>query len=473
MYKPTPIDISAVEVPECLDELAGALARNAHDVWVRERVSDGWSYAPTFSESLRRDFRLVPFAQLRAADRTARLARARETLRAIRALGYTVERVAEDGGGVGVTSEEYAKLFERLARPEPLGLAALIGMWTEAKEGARPAPVELLRQLGERILGIGEPLIAYDVLSEGIRRYPKDVRLRQLLALALARSGATERAREVLLELEAERHTDEETLAILARTYKDLWAAATHQEQQGALLQSAFDAYARSYRINRGYYSGINMAALAALLGKSRTATRVASQVHAQCSAHGREIADGGTESYWVAATLGEAALILRRREEAAEWYRRACELAGGRAADLSTTRRQARLLAGALYGNRELFDGCLLVPKIVVCSGHMIDAPGRASPRFPAELEPGVASALRDRLDKLGAGIGYASAACGTDILFLEAMLERGGEINVVLPFSAEQFRTTSVATIPGSTWGRRFDTVLERAARVINASE
>ena len=49
-----------------------------------------------------------------------------------------------------------------------------------------------------------------------------------------------------------------------------------------------------------------------------------------------------------------------------------------------------------------------------------------------------------------MNAGIGFASAACGSDILFLEAMLARGGTIHIVLPWPAEEFVKTSVEIVP-----------------------
>ena len=54
------------------------------------------------------------------------------------------------------------------------------------------------RTLAEKILGQGEPLLAYDVVSEALAKWPEDIRLRQLQGLALARSGATERANAIL-----------------------------------------------------------------------------------------------------------------------------------------------------------------------------------------------------------------------------------------------------------------------------------
>ena len=45
----------------------------------------------------------------------------------------------------------------------------------------------------------------------------------------------------------------------------------------------------------------------------------------------------------------------------------------------------------------------------------------------------------IEESLERMGANYGYSSAACGTDILFLETMIERRG--NPYLPFSKDEF--------------------------------
>jgi len=74
----------------------------------------------------------------------------------------------------------------------------------------------------ERLLERGEPILAYDAAETGLRADPGDVRLRQLQALALARSGDDERANALLRTLVDEGHEGAETLGLLARTHKDL-----------------------------------------------------------------------------------------------------------------------------------------------------------------------------------------------------------------------------------------------------------
>jgi len=101
-----------------------------------------------------------------------------------------------------------------------------------------------------------------------------------------------------------------------------------------------------------------------------------------------------------------------------------------------------------------------------------MVDQPGRPFPRFPAELEAAIRDAIRERLKELNAGFGFSSAACGSDILFLETIAEMGGDAHVFLPYEKHEFMRDSVEIIPGANWGSRCEEVLKRAASVNVAS-
>jgi hypothetical protein len=75
-------------------------------------------------------------------------------------------------------------------------------------------------------------------------------------------------------------------------------------------------------------------------------------------------------------------------------------------------------------------------MPRVAVFAGHMIDLPGRPAERFPSGVADGVYRAIRDWLKCENALVGFASAACGADILFHEALCELDGESYVVLPY-------------------------------------
>jgi class 3 adenylate cyclase len=325
---------------------------------------------------------------------------------------------------------------------------------------------------GERRLEEGAPLMAYDTLAAGLKHFPGDTRLRQLLALALARTGASRMANQLLTTLASEGLADEETLGLLGRTHKDLWADSSDDEERRHHLGMAFRYYLEAHERSRGYWSGINAATMGLLLGRRKEATGLATRVREQCLDI-RKVAGAGKDSYWLLATLGEAALLLGNWTEAEDWYSRASTLAGRRLGDVASTRRNARLIGRHLGLDGTRLDACLHIPRVAVFAGHLIDRPGRATPRFPPELEPAVRDAIREWLRTADAGFGYAAAACGSDILFLECLLEAGIEAHVVLPYNRDQFREDSVEIVPGGNWGARYDDVLTRAAEVITASD
>jgi class 3 adenylate cyclase len=338
-------------------------------------------------------------------------------------------------------------------------------------------PQEQIALDAEGLLKAGAPLAAYDTLADGLRQFPDDVRMRQLLALALARSGSSRLANPILQQLVREGHRDEETTGMLARTYKDLWAASTDPTQRQAHLALAFRHYSDAFEATGGYWSGINAATMALLLGNREQSKALAQAVREQCLQLDKSAGAGG--DYWVAATLGESALLLESWNEAEDWYLRASILGRGKLGDIVSTRRNARLILSHLQADATRVDRCFNVPLVVVFAGHLIDRPGRSTQRFPASMEPFVRDAIHRQLALLPPAIGYASPACGGDILFLEAMLDASAETHVVLPYGRERFRADSVDL--GSSvdpeywngWNRRFDRVLEKAAEVVTASE
>ncbi|MEI6827996.1 MAG: hypothetical protein WCK54_20585 [Desulfuromonadales bacterium] len=116
---------------------------------------------------------------------------------------------------------------------------------------------------------------------------------------------------------------------------------------------------------------------------------------------------------------------------------------------------------AGCIRDRREQFK-----PRLVfLFSGHMIDAPGRAEPRFPAAEEAVAAQAINDTLITLGAGpedLALCSGACGGDILFAESSLQRGLHLEMRLPCAVPAFLEKSV-TFAGEGWRSRFYRIAE----------
>ena len=93
-YDPQPIDIEGFSLPDDLKELMEAIAENAHDIWARRRIADGWTYGEKRDDDLKLHPDLVPYSDLRDEEKEYDREMARETLKLVKALGYKI--VKED-----------------------------------------------------------------------------------------------------------------------------------------------------------------------------------------------------------------------------------------------------------------------------------------------------------------------------------------------------------------------------------------
>jgi len=91
-YKPNPIDTTRVALPPDLCELTERLAENAHDIWAARRMAEGWTCGPKRDDDARKHPDLVPYADLPESEKEYDRSTAMETLKAIVALGYRLER---------------------------------------------------------------------------------------------------------------------------------------------------------------------------------------------------------------------------------------------------------------------------------------------------------------------------------------------------------------------------------------------
>ena len=107
--------------------------------------------------------------------------------------------------------------------------------------------------------------------------------------------------------------------------------------------------------------------------------------------------------------------------------------------------------------------------PRFVwLFSGHMIDAPDRAAPRFPAYRESVAAQAIAKTLTKFDAGprdLGICGGACGGDLLFAEACIARGMTLELYIPFDEVTFLSKSV-DFADENWHDRFFAVKAQAS-------
>lgn len=91
-YKPQPIDTRTVELDGELAQLTEKLAENAHENWSMLRFQQGWSYGPRRDDGAKQHPNLVPYAALSESDKDLDRSTAMETIKAILALGYSIEK---------------------------------------------------------------------------------------------------------------------------------------------------------------------------------------------------------------------------------------------------------------------------------------------------------------------------------------------------------------------------------------------
>lgn len=90
-YHPEPIETSDVELLPELLVLTERLAENAHDLWARQRLQDGWKYGPRRDDEAKEHPGLVPYAMLSDSEKEYDRIIAMQILKAIVALGFRIE----------------------------------------------------------------------------------------------------------------------------------------------------------------------------------------------------------------------------------------------------------------------------------------------------------------------------------------------------------------------------------------------
>jgi hypothetical protein len=91
-YSPNPIPTESVRLPSEIQELIEVLARNVHEVWAQERLAGGWKYGPTRDDVGKKHPCLVSYEELPESEKEYDRRMALETIKAIVALGYHIEK---------------------------------------------------------------------------------------------------------------------------------------------------------------------------------------------------------------------------------------------------------------------------------------------------------------------------------------------------------------------------------------------
>jgi ryanodine receptor 2 len=94
-YTPRPIDTSDILLPEELNPLLEAMAKNVHEIWAQERFKQGWTYGENRDDDQKHHPCLIAYEDLAEEEKIYDRNTSVETLKLIIKLGFTINKTRE------------------------------------------------------------------------------------------------------------------------------------------------------------------------------------------------------------------------------------------------------------------------------------------------------------------------------------------------------------------------------------------
>lgn len=91
-YIPHPIDTTDIQLPEELNSLLEAMAKNVHEIWAQGRINQGWIYGAERDDAKKHHPCLVPYEELPEEEKVYDRNTSVETLKLILKLGFRIEQ---------------------------------------------------------------------------------------------------------------------------------------------------------------------------------------------------------------------------------------------------------------------------------------------------------------------------------------------------------------------------------------------
>ncbi|XP_043930092.1 ryanodine receptor 3 [Protopterus annectens] len=98
-YKPAPLDLTDVKLIPAQEALVDKLAENAHNVWAKDRIRQGWTYGIQQDVKNKRNPRLVPYVLLDERTKKSNRDSLREAIRTFIGYGYSIEPADQEMAG--------------------------------------------------------------------------------------------------------------------------------------------------------------------------------------------------------------------------------------------------------------------------------------------------------------------------------------------------------------------------------------
>ena len=290
-------------------------------------------------------------------------------------------------------------------------------------------------------LSLSDTHLAIDLAKTALDKFGYHPTSQYYLALAYANCGSREEVFTLVDVLMASIKPEDDVyvdaLSLVGRLEKDKYIRELGRQSADTSLVNALEAYHDAYLTSGASFPGINAATLFQLADAKQNSRDIAVKIITENASD--------QDEFWQLATMAEAHLLLEEFDSARHYYQQVVDMIGTNYGLLASVKKHLPLIADKINIPADIIT-MLSGPAIAVFSGHMFDTSDRLTPRFPIELRDQVAAEIGEFIDSNRIRIGYVSAACGGDLIFCREMLNRGLEVNIVLPFAADEFRRTSV---------------------------
>ncbi len=375
---------------------------------------------------------------------------------------------------------------------------------------------EAVGEAGYALREMGRNELALKQYQQGLAINAKNIEFRREEAFHLNRRGRVDEAIVKLERLLDEEPSDTLAISYLGRIYKDIWEEAWRHKGEDECRQAAFDAYhwlvksidtyIRGYRSDLNvFYPAINALTLASILVGLADAYDDADDRDVDIERIRRLLPDlrrmlwfalepkvqEEKSGNWVRVFIAEWYVTGNAEEslprQVTRAYRKALADSQTSSFYLRVSRQRLEVLyaldirrasaeAGLAVLNKEYrriekkdvpppVDQHLVTASTdevaFLFAGHRLDMPGRQEARFPPMLENEVRRKINRVLDDLEADDNdhafLSGIACGGDIVFIEAALERGLKIHVHMPCAEADYIEANV-TPGGNPWVERF---------------
>jgi len=371
---------------------------------------------------------------------------------------------------------------------------------------------EAIDQAGTALRGMNRHELALQQYRKGIELNSKNMEFRRQEAFHLNRLGRVDEAIIKLEGLLQEEPNDTEAISYLGRIYKDMWTDTwINIDDEKTRLQEAFDAshwlvksiqnYLKGFYIDLNeYYPGINALTLSIILNHLaqlfdecddpdiQEILDILPNLEGTLELYLENLAQDESSDYWTLVSLAELLVMTEDDPKVVKRaYKNALTAARKNVFYLQSSIEQLDILASLALrpenvkvGIEVLKDEIRRIRKeqpideaeeseekkevqerVYLFTGHKIDREDYPERRFLPEMEKEARKRIDAALEKFEAGSDdlavTAGAACGGDIVFIEACLERNMTVEVHLPFSEPQYIKNNVS-FAGNAWVERF---------------